>query len=77
MELNLEQKITIAAWAITYDNDREAVRQARCDFNVALQPKTVGKWRKLLLETGRPHSSTDATATERILEECACSTSLY
>ena len=46
----MQQQITIAAWAITYANGREAARR---EFNVALQPSTVGKWRKRLLETGR------------------------
>ena len=44
----MQQQITIAACAITYDNDREAVRLARRDFSVLLQPLTVGKlnpWR--------------------------------
>ena len=72
--LNIQQQITIAAWAITYANDREAARR---EFNVALQPSTVGKWRKRLLETGRmqkikppgrPRNSTDAETTERIVE---------
>ena len=48
--LNMQQQITIAAWTITYANDREAARR---EFNVALQPSTVGKCRKRLLETGR------------------------
>ena len=46
MALNMQQKITIAACAITYDNDREAVRRARYDFNLSLQPSTLAKWRK-------------------------------
>ena len=46
MALDMQQQITIAAWAITSHNDREAIRWARCDFNIALQPSTVGKWRK-------------------------------
>ena len=71
----MQQQITIAAWAITYANDREAARRA--EFNVALQPSTVGKWRKRLLETGRmqnikppgrPRISTDAETAERIVE---------
>ncbi|KAJ9579241.1 hypothetical protein L9F63_024657 [Diploptera punctata] len=58
-------------------NDREAARRARREFNVALKPSTVGKWRKLLLETGRmqkikpprmPRISTDAETTKRIVE---------
>ena len=70
----MQQQITIAAWAITYANDHEAARR---EFNVALQPSTVGKWRKRLLVTGRmqkikpsgrPRISTDAEATERIVE---------
>ena len=77
MALNMQQQITIAARAITYANDREATRRARCEFNVALQPSTVGKWRKRLLETGRmqkiktperPRICTDAETTERIVE---------
>ena len=77
MALNMQQQITISAWSITYANDREAARRARREFNVALQPSTVGKWRKRLLETGRmqkikppgrPRISTDAETTERIVE---------
>ena len=65
MVLNMQQQITIASWAITY-KDREVARR---EFNVALQPSTVGKWRKRLVETGRmqkikppgrPHISTEA-----------------
>ncbi|KAJ9597474.1 hypothetical protein L9F63_011659, partial [Diploptera punctata] len=41
MTLNMQQQITITAWTITYAN--------------ALQPSTVGKWRKRLLEMGRMH----------------------
>ena len=72
----MQQQITIAAWAITY-KDREVARRARREFNVALQPSTVGKWRKRLLETGRmqkikpperPRIITDAETTERIVE---------
>ncbi|KAJ9592709.1 hypothetical protein L9F63_015626, partial [Diploptera punctata] len=75
MALNMQQQITIAAWAITYANDREAARRGRREFNVALQPSTVGKLRKRLLETGRmqkikpserPRISTDAETTKRI-----------
>ena len=77
MALNMQQQITISAWAIMYANDREAARRARREFNIALQPSTVGKWRKRLLETGRmqkikppgrPRTSTDAETTERIVE---------
>ena len=51
MALNMQQQITnFAAWAITYANDREAAWR---ELHVALQPSTVGKWRKRLLETGR------------------------
>ena len=53
MALIMQQQITVAAWAITYANDREAARRARREFNVAMQPSTVGKWRKGQLETGR------------------------
>ena len=69
----MQQQITIAAWAITYANDREAARR---EFNVALQQSTVRKWRKRLLETGRmqkikppgrPRISTDAETTVREL----------
>ncbi|KAJ9600579.1 hypothetical protein L9F63_026283, partial [Diploptera punctata] len=72
--LNMQQQITIAAWAITYAKDREAARR---EFNVALQPSTVGKWRKRLLETGRmqkikpprrPRISTNVEATKGIVE---------
>ena len=74
MALNMQQQITIPAWTITYANDRETARR---EFNVALQPSTVGKRRKRLLETGRmqkikplgrPRISTDAETTERIVE---------
>ena len=74
MALNMQQQITIAAWAITYVNDCEAARR---EFNVALQPSTVGKWGKQLLETGRmqkikppgrPRISTNAETIERIVE---------
>ncbi|KAJ9590436.1 hypothetical protein L9F63_016523, partial [Diploptera punctata] len=77
MALNMQEQITIAAWAITYANDRDAAGRARCEFNVALQPSTVVKWRKRLLETGRmqkikpPGSTrinTDAETTKRIVE---------
>ena len=70
----MQQQITIAAWAITYVNDCEAARR---EFNVALQPSTVGKWGKQLLETGRmqkikppgrPRISTNAETIERIVE---------
>ena len=70
-------KIAILARAITYDNDCEALRQARRDFKVSLQQSTVRKWRKRLLETRsiqkgklpRRHcSSTDAATMGRILE---------
>ena len=73
----MQQQIKIAAWAITYENDREAARRARREFNVTLQLSTVGKWRKRLLETGsmqkakppgRPRSSTDAATMGRIME---------
>ena len=50
MALSMQQQITIVACAITYANDRPAARRARREFNVALQPSTVGKWRKRLLE---------------------------
>ena len=53
VKMALNTQITIAAWAITYANDHEATRWARREFNVALQPLTVGKWRKRLLETGK------------------------
>jgi hypothetical protein len=43
MVLNMQQQVTVAAWAIAYQNDREAVRLARRDFNVTLLPSTVGK----------------------------------
>ncbi|KAJ9588906.1 hypothetical protein L9F63_017784 [Diploptera punctata] len=74
MALNMQQQITIAAWAMTYANDRGAARR---EFNVALQPSTVGKWRKRLLETGRmqkikppgmPRISMDVETTKRIVE---------
>ncbi|KAJ9600754.1 hypothetical protein L9F63_001084, partial [Diploptera punctata] len=42
MELNVQQQITISAWAITYANGRESARRARREFNVALHPSTVG-----------------------------------
>ena len=68
---------TIAALPIQCDNDREAVRRTKRDFNVSLQLSTVRKWRKRMLETGnvlkgkppgRPRSSTDAETKGRILE---------
>jgi hypothetical protein len=77
MTLNMQQKVTVAAWVIAYQNDREAVRLARHHFNVTLLPSTVGKWKRRLLTTGsiqkgeppgRPRSSNDAATTESILE---------
>ena len=81
MTLNIHQQITIPARAVTYNNGRETIRRAKRDFNISLQPWTVGMWRKRLLETGsiqkgkfpeRPRSSTDAAITGTIAEMCAC-----
>lgn len=72
MVLNMQQQLTVAAWAIAYQNDCEAVHRwnhvwlTKCDFNISLLLSTVGKWRKQLLtmgniqkgqSTGRPHST--------------------
>jgi hypothetical protein len=43
MALNMQQQVTVAAWAIAYQNDGEAVRLAGRDFNVTLLPSTTGK----------------------------------
>ena len=53
MALNMQQQITIAAWAITYANDREAARRARREFNVALQPSTCGEVEKKTAGNGK------------------------
>ncbi|KAJ9579926.1 hypothetical protein L9F63_004399, partial [Diploptera punctata] len=83
--------VTIAAWylsvsignlmviIITQANlfRSQVARRARREFNVALQPSTVGKWRKRLLETGRmqkikplgrPRISTNAETVKIIAE---------
>ena len=46
----MQQQITIAAWAIIYANDREAARR---EFNVALQPSTVGEVEKMTAGHGK------------------------
>ena len=77
MVLNMQQQITIAEKAVSYDNDHEAVTWAICDFNVSLQPSTVEKVGKTTAGSrkyperktpGRPCSSADAATARRILE---------
>lgn len=77
MVLNVQQQVTVTAWAIAYQNNRKAVRLAKCDFHVLFLPLTIGKWRKRLLTMGsihktkppgRPRSSTDAAATAMLVE---------
>ena len=62
MVLNMQQQNTIAAWAMTYDNDREAIGQARSDFNISLH---CGKVEKTIAGNGKhPERKTSWKASQ-------------
>ena len=49
----MQQQIIIAAWAITYANDREAARQARREFNVSIAAVDCGEVEKTTAGNGK------------------------